>query len=147
MALLLNCQSIARQFGAATLFENVSLTINDGERHGLIGQAPVPVLVSAKSPEAAIVLIVKAPAPVLVNVTGFAALVVVSIWPSKARDVGASPTPTFVPVPLRAMFCGLVLSPSVRTSVAVSAPATEGLNVTLMLQLAPTANEPAQVWV
>lgn len=37
MALLLNCQSIARQFGAATLFENVSLTINDGERHGLIG--------------------------------------------------------------------------------------------------------------
>jgi ATP-binding cassette subfamily F protein uup len=37
MALLLTCQSIARQFGAATLFENVSLTINDGERHGLIG--------------------------------------------------------------------------------------------------------------
>lgn len=37
MALLLTCQSIARQFGAATLFENVSLTINDGKRHGLIG--------------------------------------------------------------------------------------------------------------
>ena len=37
MALLLNCQSIAKQFGAATLFENISLTINDGERHGLIG--------------------------------------------------------------------------------------------------------------
>ncbi|QOY92168.1 ABC-F family ATP-binding cassette domain-containing protein [Paludibaculum fermentans] len=37
MALLLNCQSIARQFGATTLFENVSLTISDGERHGMIG--------------------------------------------------------------------------------------------------------------
>ncbi|MGC4056119.1 MAG: ABC-F family ATP-binding cassette domain-containing protein [Paludibaculum sp.] len=37
MALLLNCQSIARQFGASTLFENVSLTISDGERHGMIG--------------------------------------------------------------------------------------------------------------
>ncbi len=37
MALLLSCQSIARQFGASTLFENVSLNVSDGERHGLIG--------------------------------------------------------------------------------------------------------------
>ncbi|MBI5280739.1 MAG: ABC-F family ATP-binding cassette domain-containing protein [Candidatus Solibacter usitatus] len=37
MALLLNCQTIARRFGSATLFENISLTISDGERHGLIG--------------------------------------------------------------------------------------------------------------
>jgi ATP-binding cassette subfamily F protein uup len=37
MALLLSCQSIGRQFGAATLFDNVSLTVADGERHGLIG--------------------------------------------------------------------------------------------------------------
>ena len=37
MALLLSCQSIGRQFGAATLFDQVSLTVSDGERHGLIG--------------------------------------------------------------------------------------------------------------
>lgn len=37
MALLLSCQSIGRQFGAATLFNDVSLTVSDGERHGLIG--------------------------------------------------------------------------------------------------------------
>ena len=37
MALLLSCQSIGRQFGAATLFDRISLTVSDGERHGLIG--------------------------------------------------------------------------------------------------------------
>ncbi|MBI4891079.1 MAG: ABC-F family ATP-binding cassette domain-containing protein [Acidobacteria bacterium] len=37
MALLLSCQSIGRQFGAATLFDQVSLTVSDNERHGLIG--------------------------------------------------------------------------------------------------------------
>jgi len=45
---------------------------------GLMGHAEAPVLVSAKSPEAAIVLIVKAAVPVFVNVTTCAALVVVS---------------------------------------------------------------------
>ena len=37
MALLLNCQSVTKQFGALPLFEGVSLAISDGERHGLIG--------------------------------------------------------------------------------------------------------------
>jgi len=37
MAVLLTCQSIGQQFGSSTLFENVSLTIHEGERHGLIG--------------------------------------------------------------------------------------------------------------
>lgn len=37
MALLLNCQSLTKQFGAATLFEGVSFTIGERERHGLIG--------------------------------------------------------------------------------------------------------------
>lgn len=37
MALLLNCQTISKQFGAFPLFEGVSLAVNDGERHGLIG--------------------------------------------------------------------------------------------------------------
>jgi ATP-binding cassette subfamily F protein uup len=37
MAVLLTCQDLTRQFGASTLFENISFTIGDGEHHGLIG--------------------------------------------------------------------------------------------------------------
>jgi len=37
----------------------------------------------------------------------------------------------FEPAPVREIVCGLVLSPSVRTRFAVSAPTTVGLNVTL----------------
>lgn len=37
MGLLLSCQGLAKQFGAATLFENISVAIHEGERHGLIG--------------------------------------------------------------------------------------------------------------
>jgi hypothetical protein len=40
----------------------------------------------------------------------------------------------FVPLPFRVNTCGLVLSPSVRVSVAVSGPTTDGLNVTLTAQ-------------
>ncbi len=37
MSLLLNCQSISKSYGAEPLFENVSLTISEGDRLGLIG--------------------------------------------------------------------------------------------------------------
>ncbi|HEX3471599.1 MAG TPA: ABC-F family ATP-binding cassette domain-containing protein [Silvibacterium sp.] len=37
MALLLNAQSVTKTFGATTLFRDVSFTINDGDRIGLIG--------------------------------------------------------------------------------------------------------------
>lgn len=37
MALLLNTNKVSKSFGAAPLFRNVSMTINDGERLGLIG--------------------------------------------------------------------------------------------------------------
>jgi len=37
MALLLNCQSVTKQFGSTPLFEGISFTIGEGERHGLIG--------------------------------------------------------------------------------------------------------------
>jgi ATP-binding cassette subfamily F protein uup len=37
MALLLNCRSITKLFGAQVLFRGVSLAIEEGERHGLIG--------------------------------------------------------------------------------------------------------------
>src|SRR5579872_974145 len=37
MSLLLNCQSLVKAFGAAPLFEDVSLAIHEGDRLGLIG--------------------------------------------------------------------------------------------------------------
>src|SRR5207253_1434621 len=105
-----------------------------GKVAGLVGQALAPVLVAAKSPEAANELIVKAAAPVFVSVTVIGALVVASSWLPKSRLVGANPTPgEFEPVPLRLTFCGLFKSSSVKTSVAASAAATDGVKVMLTL--------------
>jgi hypothetical protein len=110
-----------------------------GKVAGAIGQADAPVLVSAKSLGGGIEMemIVRGPVPVLVSVTVCAALVVFSSWLPKLRLVGASPTAGvgFAPVPVNAMSCGLVLSLSVSRNVAVSLPATVGLNVTLTVQV------------
>jgi hypothetical protein len=114
---------------------------------GLIGQAVAPVLVAAKSPEAAIELIVRAALPVFVSVTDFAALVVFSTWLPNARLVGLNPTPgaTANPVPLKftlstmALFCPPLVTVAVITRVADSAAATEGVNITLTLHVSPAA--------
>ena len=37
MSHLISTQSVSKTFGAKPLFENVTLTISDGERLGLIG--------------------------------------------------------------------------------------------------------------
>ncbi|MEJ5368478.1 MAG: ABC-F family ATP-binding cassette domain-containing protein [Bryobacteraceae bacterium] len=37
MGVLIACQGISRQFGAAPLFENLTFAIQEGERHGLVG--------------------------------------------------------------------------------------------------------------
>jgi len=37
LALQLNAQSVTKTFGATTLFRDVSFTVNDGDRIGLIG--------------------------------------------------------------------------------------------------------------
>src|SRR6202011_4853037 len=37
MPLLLSCQSLTKSFGARPLFEDISLSISDGDRLGLIG--------------------------------------------------------------------------------------------------------------
>ncbi len=37
MSLILNCRGLRKSFGSRTLFENVSLTISEGDRLGLIG--------------------------------------------------------------------------------------------------------------
>src|SRR5438034_365033 len=104
---------------------------------GLVGQALAPVLVAAKSPEAANELIVKAAVPVFVSVTVIGALVVASGWLPKPRLVGANPTPGAVPFPLSVMICGLPPALSVSDSVPVRAPEAVGVKVTLMVQFAP----------
>src|SRR5947208_8372569 len=99
----------------------------------------LPVLVAAKSPEAAKELIVKAAVPVLVNVTVIGALVVASSWLPKSRLVGANPTAGAVPFPLSGTVCGLPPALSATDSVPVRAPEAVGVKVTLMEQLAPAA--------
>src|SRR5258708_6873096 len=68
---------------------------------GLIGQAVAPVLDAAKSPDAAMELIVKGPVPVFESVTVCAGLVVATTWLPNVRVVGASRTAGTTPVPVR----------------------------------------------
>jgi len=116
----------------------------------IAGSVP-QVFVSAKSPEVPIVLIVRGPVPVFVSVTVCAELGVFSNWLPKVRVVGASITAGagFAPIPLSAMFCGLVLSPSVRTSVPGLDPTADGVKVTLTVQVlvAPKGMLPPHVLV
>src|SRR5947199_258279 len=93
---------------------------------GLVGQALAPVLVAAKSPEAANELIVKAAVPVFVSVTVIGVLVVASSWLPKPRLVGANPTAGAVPFPLSVMICGLPPALSVSDSVPVRSEERRG---------------------
>src|SRR5207302_704336 len=103
-----------------------------------VGQALAPVLVAAKSLEAAHELIAKAAAPVFVSVTVIGVLVVASSWLPKSRLVGANPTPGAVPFPLSVIICGLPPASSASDSVPVRAPDFVSVQVTLMVQLFPT---------
>src|SRR5437870_4991524 len=120
----------------ATLMLDFTSDVKSAE---LVGQALAPVLVAAKSPEAANELIVKAAAPVFVSVTVIGALVVASGWLPKSRLVGANPTPGAVPFPLRENICGLPPASSASDSVPVRAPEAVGVKVTLMVQFPPAA--------
>src|SRR5438034_966192 len=106
---------------------------------GLVGQALAPVLVAAKSPEAANELIVKAAVPVFVSVTVIGALVVASGCPPRRTPDLANPTPGAVPFPLRENICGLPPASSASDSVPVRAPEAVGVKVTLMVQVPPAA--------
>src|SRR5207248_408564 len=106
---------------------------------GLVGQAFAPVLVAAKSPEAAKELIVKAAVQVLVKVTVIGAMVIASSWLPKSRTVGANPTAGAVPFPLSATVCRLPPALSITTLSLHDALPIFGVKVTLMEQLAPAA--------
>src|SRR5947209_2359186 len=106
---------------------------------GSVGQALAPVLVAAKSPEAATELIVIAAVRVFVSVP--------SIPTRRSSDltfsVAAGPvnpkSGAAVPFPLSVMICGLPPALSVSDSVPVRAPEAVGVKVTLMVQFAPAS--------
>jgi hypothetical protein len=110
------------------------------------------VLVSTKSPDAAIEVSVKAACPELVNITISAALVVPFVCGAKVRLVGESvtaelPVTEAAPVPLNATVCGEPAALSVIVSVPVRVPVAAGVNVTEIVHAAPAAMLVPQVLV
>jgi len=93
-----------------------------------------------------IVEITSAAFPVFERFADSALLVVEICWLPKARVAGVSTAMGVgggggvdVPVPLRFTTCGLPCALSVKVSVPVIAPATDGVNVTFDVQFAPAA--------
>jgi hypothetical protein len=90
-------------------------------------------------------VIVNVVVPTLVKVTVFAGLVVPTATEPKFKLVGESFA--VVPIPLSGTSCGLPAALSVTLRAAMRVPLAVGVNVTLIPQLAPGANELPQVWV
>ena len=65
----------------------------------------------------------------------------------KVRLVAETVTAGAVPVPVRETICGLPGASSVMVIAPVLVPRAVGAKVTLIVQLAPAATEPAQVFV
>jgi hypothetical protein len=78
-----------------------------------------------------------------VSVTVFAALVTPMATAPKFKLVGDSFA--VVPIPLSGTFCGLPAALSVTLKAAVRVPEAVGLNLMLIVQLAPAASELPQV--
>src|SRR5436190_20599958 len=70
----------------------------------------------------------------------------IALSPSSSMDV-VGESFAVVPIPLSVTFCGLPAALSLMLTAAVRVPLAVGLNVTLIPQLAPAANELPQVWV
>ena len=85
--------------------------------------------------------------PVLLRVTVCAELVISTGWLPKARLAGERLARAAAPVPERLTVCGLLLALSVMLSEAVRLPLAEGVNLTLIVQLALAATELPQVSV
>ena len=98
------------------------------------------VFVSAKSPEPVIEAIFSTRLPLFFSVIVLAGeLAVVTSWLPKSKLVGVrTATGAFaVPVPVSVANCGLLGSTSVKTSLADSAEATEGVKVTFTVHDIP----------
>src|SRR4030081_2434216 len=105
------------------------------------------VLVCAKSPLAAMLLMVNVAVPVFLSVTFCEAFVVPTCWPLNVRLLGVSLTKGASPVPVRLTVCGLPAALSVTLTFAVLVPFAVGVKVTVMVQLAPAATDFPQLFV
>jgi hypothetical protein len=103
------------------------------------------LLVCAKSPLAAMFVIVSGPVPVFVSVTVCAGLVVPTPCGPNVKLVGERLAPGVVPVPLNPTDCGLPGALSAKLNTPVRKPVVVGVNVMLMTQLALTASVPGQL--
>jgi hypothetical protein len=104
------------------------------------------VFVWAKSP-VAVMTRLSAPLPLFVTVIVCAALVEPNAWAEKVRVASDRLTTGTVPVPDKVMTWGPPDALSVRVTDPERAPAVEGVNVMLRVQLAPAATEPPQVFL
>lgn len=105
------------------------------------------VLVSAKSPLTATLLMVNGALPVFVRVTVCGALVMPMPWLLKLRPVRERNTRGATPMPPRETTRGLPVASSVTVMVPIRAPMTVGVKVTSMAQFAPAATALPQVFV
>ena len=96
---------------------------------------------AASAPLKAMLLMLKVALPVLLRVTVCAVLMISSGWLPKARLVGERLTRAAVPVPERLTVWGLPLALSEMLTAAVRLPLAEGVNVTLIVQLALAASD------
>src|SRR5207302_1207676 len=108
----------------------------------------VPAPATAKSPglaPARVMLVrLSVAVPPLVRVTVWARpLVVPTRWLPKATLFAESVTAGAMPVPVRVIVCGLPGASSTMFSVALRIPVASGVKLTLIVQLAPGATEPA----
>lgn len=105
------------------------------------------LLVCGKSPDAEIEEIFKDAFPPFVSVTGWAALLVPTIWPAKVIDVVDSVATDAVPVPLRVKVGAAPGRLPFSARVPVKLPCAVGVKVTLTEQLAFIARLVPQVFV
>src|SRR3989441_1955309 len=141
----------ARAPGAAGVNVNVRVQLADAATcPPASGQGVVPEPATARSPGLApagvrLVGLVVA-VPPLVGVTFWARLLVVPTrWLPKATVFADNVTAGAMPVPVRVIVCGLPEASSTMFSVALRIPVASGVKLTLIVQLAPGATEPAPV--
>jgi hypothetical protein len=102
------------------------------------------VLVSVKSPPAAMLEILKAALPALLSVTVCVWMLPTNWLPNVTAVLERFATGTVPPMPLKLITCGLDKALSVIVITPLSIPGEVGVNVTLMVQFAPTATVPEQ---
>jgi hypothetical protein len=111
---------------------------------------PPQLLVSAKAalfvPPTAILPMLSAAFPVLLSLAVFAALLAPVSTEPKSSVAGASVAAGAVAVPVRELVCGEPEALSETLRAAVAEPVPTGANVTEIVQEAPAAREPPQVF-